>query len=818
MTHYRFLIATLGLAFASVVSSVGADWPQWRGPADLGSVDSGNYPSELNDQTLRWKTPLPGKGCSTPIVVDQTIYVTAPADGNDALLAIDWQGNEKWRTTFGPEVSGKHRNGSGSNASPVCDGEAVYVYFKSGTLAAVELDGSVRWQTNLVDRFGKDTLYWDHGTSPVLTKQHVVFARMHNGESWLAAFDKKSGQIAWKVARNYETPRECDHGYTTPLVIDYRGRESLLLWGAQHLTIHDATDGGVIWSCGNFNPDSTQLWPAIATPVIVDDVAVIAYGRNDKGAPRLHGVRMDGSGDVTATNHVWFRDDMSTFVPTPAVHQGRVYLVRDRGEVECINPATGESIWSDAFPRNRNAYYASPTIAGGKLYAPREDGVVFVASVTDGKFQLLSENDLQESVIGSPVPIDDRLFLRGERHLFCFQNSVAVSSWQADPVLVEKLTQQRPEFNYVEAKVPSYTIPDPLVTMAGNTVDTPADWSGVRRGELLELFRDQVYGRRPETRYSVRFEQTAENTTAFDGAATGRAFDAIIKIDDRSYSFPFVVFVPNGITGKVPAVVHINNRYFVPLETALEKNDPFWPVETMIRRGYATASFHTSDVDPDKKDGYEGGIRSFFADGKPPTDNAWRSLSAWGWAASRVLDYLETVDAVDASRVAVSGHSRGGKTSLWAACEDERFAIAYSNNSGCGGAALSRRAYGETVGRITTSFPHWFCKPFAAYAGCENELPVDQHEVIALIAPRGVYVASADQDLWADPKGEYTSLVAAAPVFQLLGKQSIETASMPSLGQQRVVGQTGYHIRAGGHGLGDEDWGFFLDFADTLLK
>jgi hypothetical protein len=264
--------------------------------------------------------------------------------------------------------------------------------------------------------------------------------------------------------------------------------------------------------------------------------------------------------------------------------------------------------------------------------------------------------------------------------------------------------------------------------------------------------------------------------------------------------------------------VHINNRYFVPLDKAASEHDPFWPVETLIRRGYATASFHTSDVDPDRKDGYADGIRSFFANGRPPEDDAWRSLSAWGWAASRVLDYLATQEAIDASRAAVVGHSRGGKTALWAACEDSRFAIAYSNNSGCGGAALSRRRFGETVDRITSSFPHWFCKNFRQYAGRESELPIDQHEVIALIAPRGVYVASADEDLWADPRGEYAALVGAAPVFGVLGCESIREPAMPALGQPRVVGRTGYHIRAGGHGLGDVDWGYFLDFADKLLK
>jgi outer membrane protein assembly factor BamB len=407
------------LASGFAWSEVQADWPRWRGPDDNGSTGVGSYPAQFDENNTRWQVALPGKGCSTPIVFDQTIYLTAPVNGKDAILSFGWSGEPRWSTTFGPEDAGKHRNGSGSNASPVTDGNAVFAYFKSGTLAAVELDGSVRWQTNLVDRFGKDTLFWDHGTSPVLTDKYVIMTRMHRGESWLAAFDKTSGQMAWKVARDYSTPTECDHGYTTPLVIEHNGKQALLVWGAEHLTIHDAADGKVVWSCGNFNPDGNKMWPAIATPVIVGEMAVICFGRNDRGQPRLHGIRLAGSGDVTASNHVWQRDDVGSFVPTPAVHQGRVYLLRDRGEVECIDPATGKTIWSDAFPKHRAAFYASPLIAGGKLYATREDGVVFVASVKDDRFELLAENDMQESIIGSPVPAANRIFIRGEKHLFC---------------------------------------------------------------------------------------------------------------------------------------------------------------------------------------------------------------------------------------------------------------------------------------------------------------------------------------------------------------------------------------------------------------
>lgn len=418
----RILVATAWIVLISARFGVAADlsdWRAWRGPLGNGSVELGNYPVKFGADNYLWRTELPGKGCSTPILLGGMIFLTAPADRRDALLCYDLGGKEQWRVDFGKENAGKHRNGSGCNASPVTDGTAVFVFFKSGKFAAVEFDGKVRWQTDLVERFGKDTLFWDHGTSPVLTEKYVVMARMHQGESWLAAFDKVTGEMAWKVARNYKTPVECDHGYSTPLVIQHQGQESILVWGAEHLTIHNATDGQVSWSCGNFNPEGNKLWPAISTPVIVGDVVVIAYGRNDRGIPRLHGIRLSGSGDVTQTNHVWKRDDTGTFVPTPVVYKGRVILVRDRGEVECIDSGTGKTIWGAAFPKYRSNYYASPLIAGDKLYAPREDGTVFVASVANDKFELLSENNMAEPVIGSPVPFSNRLLIRGEKHLFC---------------------------------------------------------------------------------------------------------------------------------------------------------------------------------------------------------------------------------------------------------------------------------------------------------------------------------------------------------------------------------------------------------------
>ncbi len=367
---------------------------------------------------VHWKAPLPGKGCSTPIVWSKAIYLTVPIEGLDGVMSLDWEGHPRWQTKLGPQEPGKHRNGSGSNPSPVTDGQSVFVYYKSGTLAALDLEGKIRWQTNLVAGFGPETLYWDQGTSPVLTRDSVVIVRMHHGESWVAAFNKSNGQMRWKVPRNYETSVEGDNAYTTPLVIQHQGQEALLVWGGEHVTAHETGAGKVLWSCGDFNPQAVANWPAVASPVAAGNVVVIATGRADRGQPRLYGIRLGGTGDVTATHRVWKREDTGTFVPTPSVYKDRLYLVRDRGEVVCLDPATGKTVWEEAFPKTSSNFYSSPLVANDLLYAIREDGVVFVARVGE-KFELLSEIAMGERIIGSPVAVSNRLLIRGERHLYC---------------------------------------------------------------------------------------------------------------------------------------------------------------------------------------------------------------------------------------------------------------------------------------------------------------------------------------------------------------------------------------------------------------
>lgn len=391
-----------------------ASWPEWRGPGSSGSTGLGAYPVKWNaTENIVWSYELPGRGFSTPIVWDDRIIVTAPIDGKDAVLFLDSSGRLGWQTALTAERSGKHRNASGCNPSPVTDGKHTFAYFKSGTLAALDFKGEVLWIKNLQDIFGEDQLWWDVGTSPVLTDKYIVGTVMHGGKSGLVAFDKTTGRIAWQVDRFFQTPRENHDSYATPIVIERGGQQIILVWGADHVTAHQASNGQLLWSCAGFNPEQKQNWPAVASAVVSSDTLVVPYGRGEF----LAGIRLGGRGDVSKTHRLWTREGLGSFVPTPAVYEGRVYVLGDRGQVSCVDPDSGETLWSDSLPRHRSKYYSSPTVADGKLYAAREDGVIFVAQI-EGGFKILSENDMGEKMIASPVAVGDRLLLRGERHLF----------------------------------------------------------------------------------------------------------------------------------------------------------------------------------------------------------------------------------------------------------------------------------------------------------------------------------------------------------------------------------------------------------------
>lgn len=421
----RAHIGSLLLCLLPGMNALSADnpgWPNWRGPNSNGSVETGSYPSKWNVEDAAWKVALPGKGSSTPVVWDNTILVTAPSEGHNAILAFDMDGKKLWETRIGTLSPPKHRTlGSSCNASPVTDGTGIFVYFKSGDFAAIEMDGTPRWHLNLNEAFGAEELYWDQGASPVLAGKSVILPRLHAGDSMVGGFHKESGFATWVHGRKIKAPAENDNGYTTPAKFTHKIGDAVLIWGSDVLSAIRTEDGSEIWQCSNFNPEGTGYWPAIASPTVVGDIAILPVGRDDRpNQASLFGIRTTGNENVTETNHIWKRDDVGVFVATPAVYKNHVYLLRHRGEIVCIDPTNGKTVWSEALPRTANAYYASPVIANGILYAAREDGTVFTAKI-EGGFEFIAENKMGERIIASPVPIDGRILLRTDEHLYCIK-------------------------------------------------------------------------------------------------------------------------------------------------------------------------------------------------------------------------------------------------------------------------------------------------------------------------------------------------------------------------------------------------------------
>ena len=401
--------------------------------------------------------------------------------------------------------------------------------------------------------------------------------------------------------------------------------------------------------------------------------------------------------------------------------------------------------------------------------------------------------------------------------------AAAAEGWRADGEVVRRLSENRPEIVYDEARVPTYELPNPLKRCTGELVTSPQQWRP-QREVILELFRSQMFGRRPPKPEQLRFEVLEAKSDALDGAATLKRVAIHSREGERSHQFELILFLPNAIKQPVPVFLLINNRPAENTDPTRQKKSPFWPVEAMIARGYGVAAFAYAQLAPDDRNRFRDEvIRLFGSDAATQSSahhpaDACGALAAWGWGASRVMDYFQTDPRIDAKKVAVVGHSRGGKAALWAGAEDERFALVVSNASGCGGAALSRRRFGETVAIINRNFPHWFCDNFKRFNDRENELPVDQHMLISLIAPRAVYVASGSEDLWADPRGEFLSLAGASGVYALWGYQPIDPNGMPPLGKSLIAPLRGYHIHQGPHNLTEFDWMRFADFADGLWR
>jgi hypothetical protein len=389
--------------------------------------------------------------------------------------------------------------------------------------------------------------------------------------------------------------------------------------------------------------------------------------------------------------------------------------------------------------------------------------------------------------------------------------------------------------NYDESKIPAYTLPDPLVMSDGSKVVSAEQWHTKRRGEILELFKSHVYGAMPPAMKIAHVDRDSFIDNALGGKMRILQESFWFKKDRSGPKINVCVFLPPKIkkVKAYPAFLALNffgNHTINGDENIREHTGHAWKkygrggraskwqIEDIVGRGYAVVTACYADFDIDNRvEGpkFDDGVHLLYPKYQGRSDN-WTSIGAWAWGMSRMLDYLEDLEHVDVKRVVAMGHSRLGKTALWAGATDERFAAVISNNSGCGGAALARRRIGESVWRVNTSFPHWFCKKHKDYNNNENSMPVDHHMLISLMAPRPVYVASAIGDKWADPRGEFLSCVGADAVYKLLKTSGLPSLELPAI-DKPLVGTINYHLRSGKHTVTEFDWKQYLDFADRHL-
>ena len=382
--------------------------------------------------------------------------------------------------------------------------------------------------------------------------------------------------------------------------------------------------------------------------------------------------------------------------------------------------------------------------------------------------------------------------------------------------------------NYDEAKVGTYTLPDPLVLRNGQPVRDADTWFKQRRPELIALYETEIYGRVPAQAPAVRAEVVGTDQGVLDGLAVCKR--VVLHFGDQPGG-PAVnvhVYLPARATKPVPLLLHVvfGNLPPLPGETPAPSADgrpaqrEAGPIADFLARGYGYAIFRYTEIQPDAPHTLQSGVIGLtLAPGQTePAADGWRAITAWAWGASRILDYLATDPAVDARRVALIGHSRLGKTALWAGAQDPRFAVVFASCAGEMGSALARRDYGETVDDMAAGFPWWFAGTFQKYAGHWNDMPVDAHLLIALSAPRPVFITGGTEDQWADPRGEFLAEVAAGPVYRLLGAKDLGTTELPPLDTPLISGELGFLYHTGAHTIAPGDWKAFLDFAGRYLR
>jgi hypothetical protein len=393
--------------------------------------------------------------------------------------------------------------------------------------------------------------------------------------------------------------------------------------------------------------------------------------------------------------------------------------------------------------------------------------------------------------------------------------------------------------NYNEDSVGTYTLPNPLLLNNGKIVSDVNTWMNIRRPEIIRLYEENQFGKMPIKPADLHFNTFDKGTITFDGKAIRKQVTVYFTKDTASNKMDIVIYIPVNATKPSPLILQVafsansnvindagikQGEIWTKEGKKIPAKEGFYPnklnIEPFLQQGFAVATVYYGDIEPDFIDGLKYGIRGNYL--KPgeikPAPNEWGAISAWAWGLSRVMDYFETDRQIDAKRVALFGVSRLGKTVLWTGAHDTRFAMVIANCSGEGGAALSRRNYGETIKLLSlpARYAYQFCENYQKFGDQVNLFPVDGNMLISLMAPRPLLLQTGDVDYWSDWKGEFLAAKAASPVYHLFGKKGMDTETMPAVGQP-LLNTLGYSLHSGGHGTVPSDWEIALQFMKKYL-
>jgi predicted neuraminidase len=638
-----------------------------------------------------------------------------------------------------------------------------------------------------------------------------------------------------------------------PLLLFYKVGPSPSAWWGM---VRTSADGGRTWSAAIALPPGI-LGPIRAKPIEIAPNVLLAGASTEHDGWTVHMERYSGvwTAEALASPASWqktaplnSKDEFGAIQPTILVHSPTELQILNRSRQGVITEA-----WSKDGGRTWSPMTATPL--------PNPSAGIDAVRLTDGRFLLVynptkTTRDKMEVALSrdgktwstaavledSPGEYSYPAMIQskdGLVHVTYTWKRQVIKHVVLDPARFSAQTPPPPRpntnlgsdpngnplrlaletrhvSNYDEAKVRPYTLPDPLVLANGRRVTDAQTWMKQRRPEILRLYETQIYGRIPAHAPKVRWAVTEEaQTSAVAGAAIKKLIVGTVGEAADAPRINLTLNTPSTAKGPVPVILLVNFGG----GGKTPPQDP--PVAAdIIARGWGYATVIYQDIQPDRINTFDQGVigKSLAPGQTQPAPDEWGAIGAWAWGVSRILDYLQTDRTVNAKQVALFGHSRLGKTALWASALDERVAAVYASCSGEMGAALARRDWGETVDDMTQNFPYWFAGNFQKYAGRWNEMPVDAHMLIALSAPRPVFVTGGTGDQWADPVGMFKAQVAAGDVYRLLGRKPLGVTELPPLDTPVIDGDLGWHYHTGGHSATPADWTAFLNFLGKYFK